>query len=82
MSEVLTFPKKSQDHKPRTPEEALEKALELLRSGETIADQMIIAWSEETPERVVQNYLLGGNQPLTSAIGLLEMTKSYLLADE
>lgn len=79
MSEVLTFPTKKNHEMSRTPEEALERVLELFRSGETTADQLVVIWSDENDDRVVQNYMIGGGKPLTSAIGLLEMTKSYML---
>ncbi len=85
MSEVITFPNKKDIETvtgSRTPEQALETVLEGIRSGATEADQIVITWCSENPDRIVQSYLLGGEAPLTSVIGLLEMTKDSLMSDD
>lgn len=79
MSEVLTFPTKHTVEKVRTPEEVLERVLEALRDGSTKADQLIVTWCEEENDRIIHNYMLGGHAPLTSAIGLIELTKDSLM---
>lgn len=82
MSEVVNFPSKEVQRKYRSAEEVLEKALEGVRSGDIDADQLIVVWCSETENRTEHSYMISGDRPLSSSVGLLEMTKSYLLTDE
>lgn len=80
MSDLIQFPQKvTQKPKAKTPEETLEYVLDGLRSGNTRATKMIVAWAYEDEEQVEYRFITGGQDSDLSTLGIIEMTKSMVL---
>ena len=81
MSKVVQFPgrKIEEDGKPRSPTEALQYVLDMIESGVTRADQMVITWSFPDDEGLHLRYVVAGESDLAGAVGLLEITKNDLI---
>ena len=81
MSEVINFPKLPQPDHVKTPEQALQYVLDHLQAGDTVADNLVIAWSHDAGDEVQYRYLVGGDVGLSATVGLLEITKMSLMDD-
>ena len=85
MSKIIDFPNRPSTIKQierddgQSPEEALTSILHALQTGETTAHQMVVAWSEECDGHLHLYFKIAGSDSLTSAVGLLEITKATLL---
>jgi hypothetical protein len=81
MSEVISFPnKKNEDpEKKRSPLETLVYLAEMFAKGETNADQMVVCWACQREGALELRYMIGGEDNLTGAVGMLEMAKHDLL---
>lgn len=79
MSDVIHFPTKSQPSHVKSPEQALQYVLDRIKTGETEADNLVIAWSTEADDHISYRYMIGGPAGVSSTVGLLEITKSEML---
>jgi hypothetical protein len=83
MSEIIHFKPHHSGPVMRTksPEEALEYALQKVRSTAPTDGTLIIAWQRPGIEEdhSEYRYVIGGNSDLSASIGLLEITKATLL---
>lgn len=80
MSEVISFPAKpSPPNHVKTPEQALQYVLDAIRDGEAKAENLVIMWSEEETDHIAYRYIVGGTGPMSSTVGLLEITKASMI---
>lgn len=76
--ELIQFP----NNKPldeETPVGMLKAITAALIRGDIDCDQMIITWCKQEEGTMSMGFKVAGDESLTSAIGLLELTKSTLM---
>ena len=78
---IIPFPSKQQNeiNHVKTPEQALEHVIDMIKRGETQADKMVISWVGESDEIIEYRYVIGGDLKHAEVIGLLEVTKATFM---
>jgi hypothetical protein len=79
MSEILQFPNKKPEVNDENPFDVLTHIADAMKRGEIECDQMIVTWCKHDGSSMSMGYKVAGDDSLTSAVGLLEITKSALM---